>query len=79
MPARRARARDRRGAVAPGAAPARAEGLAVTAALEIIAAVVFAKYGGGLLVSYDEGGEKLLGWACLLVGVAVAVRAGTHF
>jgi hypothetical protein len=64
---------DGRGAVQV----ARADPL--TAALEILAAIVFAKYGGGLLVSYDEGGEKLLGWACLLVGVAVAVRAGTHF
>lgn len=46
------------------------------AALEILAAVLFAKYGGGLLVSYDEGAEKLLGWVFLLVGVGVAVRAG---
>lgn len=48
----------------------------MTAALEILAAIVFAKYGGGLLVSYDEQPEKVLGWVFLLIGVGVAVRAG---
>jgi hypothetical protein len=50
----------------------------MTAALEILAAIVFVKYGGGLLVSYDQGAEKLLGWVFLLVGVAVAARAGMN-
>jgi hypothetical protein len=50
----------------------------MTAALEILAALVFAKYGGGLLVSYDQGAEKCLGWVFLLAGVGVAVRAGMN-
>lgn len=45
-------------------------------AVEILLALVFAKYGGGLLVSYDDGAEKLLGWGFLLGGIAVAVHAG---
>lgn len=45
--------------------------------VEILIAIVFAKYGGGLLVSYDEGYEKLLGWSFLLVGVAIAAFAGS--
>jgi hypothetical protein len=46
-------------------------------AVEILLALVFAKYGGGLLVSYDEGAEKALGWGFLLAGIAVAVHAGS--
>lgn len=49
------------------------------AGLEIVASIVLAKYGGGLLVSYDEGTEKALGWAFLLAGVAAAIVAGRHF
>jgi hypothetical protein len=46
-------------------------------ALELLVGFVFAKYGGGLLVSYDAGGEKALGWAFLVAGVAVAFFAGS--
>lgn len=46
--------------------------------LELAIALAFAKYGGGVLVSYDDGSEKVLGWIFLLVGVAVAAFAGRH-
>jgi hypothetical protein len=53
-------------------------GVAAVSLLEILIAFVFAKYGGGLLVSYDEGAEKALGWGFLLAGIAVAVHAGSR-
>lgn len=46
--------------------------------VELTIALILAKYGGGVLVSYDDGHEHVLGWIFLLAGVAVAAFAGRH-
>jgi hypothetical protein len=52
----------------------------MTIAIEILAAIVLAKWGGDLASSraYDGTAEKVLGWAFLLSAIAVAARAGMH-
>lgn len=48
-------------------------------ALEILVAIVLAKWGGDLAAtrSYDDEGAKGLGWTFILFAIAVAVRAGS--
>jgi hypothetical protein len=55
-------------------------GAAPVIAIEILAAIVLAKWGGDLASSraYDGAAEKLVGWAFILAAIAVAYHTGAR-